>query len=397
MLAEKVALALGWPRQLQESVSGVQELLPPPAVPEGDGVPQGVVEELSRLGDLAEKSVTDLDREIESSLKRLEDPSEKWASLLEDSQSKIVRALAEIGIEDAQELAHIQDAVAKLKAELNDLPGEKDGKEQLEKERTVQLEELGRIARRKSRIVEGAARTLNDKLSGRVRLVVDPLDDKSHVLSWLRKTMQGESVPRTQLERLAQHPTGSISKAIREGNQAIVDLGCTSATAAKITKRLDNKMLRELEEISTPDLIVAEVNLGSPDAEIWKHVDMVSPGQRATALLSLVLLSSQEPLIIDQPEDDLDNQHIYEDVVQVLTEVCQHRQVIVATHNANIPVLGDAELVVAFDADAERSRLEAIGGFENSDVASHARRILEGGDDAFNARTRRYRPHGVQT
>ena len=112
-------------------------------------------------------------------------------------------------------------------------------------------------------------------------------------------------------------------------------------------------------------------------------------------LLALVLLSSGDPLIIDQPEDDLDNQHIYEDIVRVLADVCQARQVIVATHNANIPVLGDAELVVALNADADRSRVEAIGGFEDRGVASYARRVLEGGEDAFRARQRRYTSHGT--
>ena len=108
-----------------------------------------------------------------------------------------------------------------------------------------------------------------------------------------------------------------------------------------------------------------------------------------------MLLSNTNPIIIDQPEDDLDNQHIYQDVVKVLAEVCQQRQVIVATHNANIPVLGDAELLIALDADAQRSYVKAIGGFEVSRVASYARHVLEGGEDAFHARLRRYRPYGT--
>jgi hypothetical protein len=64
--------------------------------------------------------------------------------------------------------------------------------------------------------------------------------------------------------------------------------------------------------------------------------------------------------------------------------------VIVATHNANIPVLGDAELVVAFDATADRATVLASGGLEDPNVAAVAREILEGGDEAFKARQRRY-------
>jgi transposase len=93
-------------------------------------------------------------------------------------------------------------------------------------------------------------------------------------------------------------------------------------------------------------------------------------------------------LVIDQPEDDLDNRYIYDEVVKVLADVCQ--RLIVATHNANIPILGDADLVLALDADGKRARVLACGGLEDPDVTEWARRILEGGDTSFQARHRRY-------
>ena len=95
-------------------------------------------------------------------------------------------------------------------------------------------------------------------------------------------------------------------------------------------------------------------------------------------------------MIIDQPEDDLDNRYIYDEVVKVLRAVCKARQVIVATHNANVAVLGDAELVLALDADSGQGKVIALGGLESPGVAEATRRILEGGDEAFQARHRRY-------
>jgi hypothetical protein len=73
-----------------------------------------------------------------------------------------------------------------------------------------------------------------------------------------------------------------------------------------------------------------------------------------------------------------------------LDPYCEARQVIVATHNANIPILGDAELVLALDAEAARGRVLACGGLEDTDVAEWSRKILEGGEAAFAARHRRY-------
>ena len=136
--------------------------------------------------------------------------------------------------------------------------------------------------------------------------------------------------------------------------------------------------------------MIVEINRGTERAENWTAVQDVSPGQRATALLALALASGAHPLIIDQPEDDLDNRYIYDEVAKVLRTVCKSRQVVVATHNANVAVLGDAELVLALDADPGQGRVLVLGGLESPDVAETTRRILEGGDEAFRARHRRY-------
>jgi len=222
-----------------------------------------------------------------------------------------------------------------------------------------------------------------------VRLAVLPLADRSPLLAALEEALQGQGVRSDQLQRLAREPPLAIGEAIRQGPAAVAALGCSALTAAKLAA-LPSAAVRAVEEADTPDRVVVEVDLGGPGAEAWSPIDEVSPGQRAMALLALALASGTEPLVIDQPEDDLDNRYIYDEVVGVLSRVCETRQVIVATHNANIPVLGDAELVLALDADADRGRVLACGGLEVPRVADQARQILEGGDQAFLARHRRY-------
>jgi len=369
--------------------------LPHPEVPAGDDVPNIIGQELDRLAAAIQTATSDLQGEIAAATMALAPVATVWGEHVKTASASITAALGALGVADAAELATIQTKVAQLEAELSTLADEKTSLARLELEHARLLERLDDVARRKSRLVEEAARTLNKRLVGRVRLVVEPLADREQITEWLRKLSQGASISGAQLQKLAEHPTGSIAKAVREGAVALAALGCSPSVAAKLIERFNPKLVRELEELATPDRISAEVNLGAPGAEVWKAVGSVSPGQRATALLALVLMSSGDPLIIDQPEDDLDNQHIYEDIVRVLADVCQTRQVIVATHNANIPVLGDAELVVALNADADRSRIEALGGFESQNVASYARRILEGGEAAFRARQRRYQFHGV--
>jgi chromosome segregation protein len=101
-------------------------------------------------------------------------------------------------------------------------------------------------------------------------------------------------------------------------------------------------------------------------------------------------VESDIPLIVDQPEDSLDNKFVYDEVVRLLRREKEKRQFIVATHNANIPVLGDAELILALEAAGERGWVEQSDSIDNSDVQEAVKKILEGGKEAFERRREKY-------
>ena len=114
-----------------------------------------------------------------------------------------------------------------------------------------------------------------------------------------------------------------------------------------------------------------------------------SPGQKTAALLAFLLSYGEEPLILDQPEDDLDNRLIYDLIVTQLREVKRRRQVIVVTHNANIVVNGDAELVAALGARGRETQQECAGSLQEKQVRDTICAIMEGGRKAFDERYRR--------
>jgi ABC-type lipoprotein export system ATPase subunit len=91
---------------------------------------------------------------------------------------------------------------------------------------------------------------------------------------------------------------------------------------------------------------VLELNVGNEMVQTWKELAQLSTGQKATAVLLLLLLESDAPLVVDQPEDDLDNRFIADSIVPTMRDEKKKRQFIFSTHNANIPVLGDAEQIV---------------------------------------------------
>ena len=121
-----------------------------------------------------------------------------------------------------------------------------------------------------------------------------------------------------------------------------------------------------------------------------KSLDKHSLGQRASALI-LFLLAQRENdvLIIDQPEDDLDNQTIYDEVIKELKKIKGNMQFIFATHNANIPVLGDSEKVVSCSYDEKKITVHS-GTIDNHQTQRFIVDIMEGGDEAFNRRKNIY-------
>ncbi len=388
---------LAWPKAIEAIASSLRDQMPPPTAPESPSNRSQFTDALSELGAVVEATSQTIEDALASTEATLAAASGVWRTEFESDRSDIESQLAAAGFPDPRELGNSQRRQQELRTRLAGLPNLRAELGEAKGKRTGFLDAQADIRRRKSRIVEDAARALDSAVGRRVRIRVDPLGDKSELRQILEQATQGQSVRSEQLKRLAAaHSPSAIAQAISGGASEVEALGCSAATASKLSA-LGPADVRRIEEADTPDKITVEVNLADRDRdENWQDVSEVSPGQRATALLALALAGGTEPLLIDQPEDDLDNRYIYEEVVSVLADVCHRRQVIVATHNANIPILGDAEMLVALDAEAERGRVLAYGGLEDAEVAEWARRILEGGEEAFDARHRRYqaaRPH----
>ena len=108
-------------------------------------------------------------------------------------------------------------------------------------------------------------------------------------------------------------------------------------------------------------------------------------------MLPLVALSETAPLIIDQPEDNLDNRMVGQTLTKILATLKERRQIIVTTHNPNIVVSGDAEQVVVLEAQGEHeAQVEATGSIDDPQIIEAVVGIMEGGREAFAARSLRY-------
>jgi chromosome segregation protein len=118
-----------------------------------------------------------------------------------------------------------------------------------------------------------------------------------------------------------------------------------------------------------------------------------SAGQQATALLRVLLNQDGPPLVIDQPEDDLDNQVILE-IVEELWKAKMKRQMIFSSHNANLVVNGDADLVVVCDyqtlTDQSLGKIDDLGAIDIEQIRRKITTVMEGGKEAFRMRKDKY-------
>lgn len=124
-----------------------------------------------------------------------------------------------------------------------------------------------------------------------------------------------------------------------------------------------------------------------------RNLDELSPGERGIVLLIFYLALSKEskPIIIDQPEDNLDNQSVYGKLVPCICKAKQRRQVIIVTHNPNIAVACDAEQIIYCSMDKSTCEITyTSGAIENPDIRAHVVDVLEGTMPAFELRRQKY-------
>ena len=140
---------------------------------------------------------------------------------------------------------------------------------------------------------------------------------------------------------------------------------------------------------------IYNVNDKNKSKVMFRDRSRLSMGQRAVAILLVILkagycLGDNRPLIIDQPEDDLDNVYIYSSLVTEFRKIKKKRQLIFATHNANIPIAGDAENILIMSSDGEYGEVQQQGSIDKKGMCDAVVKILEGGQEALELRLSKY-------
>lgn len=358
-----------------------------------------------RLLEEASQEIELLNREIEDILKkgmdkilntqnRLNNIWQNWKEArypLDEELQKVKQALGTQAL-DPDDLERLTREQTRIKEKLERLDAVEKTTREKERERKKLLQDLRGIRYEIFRLRQQRAEELTNRLQGRVRVKITYKGGTSEFTERLRSLLSGSGVDSRSIQRIGEKEGidgQQVAEMIRAGVDRLrEELDLSEARANQVLTRFQQhpELLYDLEILAPEDRV--DVFLMLDDAEL--PLEKLSDGQKATAMLLLLLTLVERLLVVDQPEDDLDNRFIYDDIVRILREQKSKRQIIVATHNPNIPVLGDAELVVALEAQEGKARIGEQGSVDKRNVREMIKSIMEGGEEAFRRRAEKY-------
>ena len=339
----------------------------------------------NRLGDLLRSAIEEVDA-INAATRSITDALDAHERVV---RIQVDRQLAEHGLDGAritqlQALNAQASLLVSYQANLNqarDALTAADGSFE-----TLRAERKDRVAQQRGafdRVIETvhlqfggriAARRVNDGRKGPLDSFLRNLGQRGITRWW--NDLEDEQRPT---------PDDLIGK-LDSGHLA--DVGMTSAVQGTFLEQLTLSKKREMAALRCLDRYVLELKMEDGSHRLLKDL---SGGQSVNLLLSLMLETNDDrPLVIDQPEDELDNRFLFETMLPALKRLKGRRQIIVATHNANIVVNGDADQVIHLEATADHGQIASSGAIEEPAVRDAIVRTVDGGDEAFRIRRLKY-------
>ena len=337
----------------------------------------------------------------------------KAADKATEDYNDLLKRLEAEGAGSPEEYAGLVARRTDVAARVADLGAKRLELEQLEESCSEALTNLGDLRRE---LTERRKRFLEAVLSNNqhVRIAVAAYRNKEDAEAGLRSLLGRESPAfqndisspdgRGLLDRLYKLPVGDEPAFVSGLDEMRAQMiSCAEGSKAAWTVR-DRRFQDHLQSLRpealdrltfwTPEDRLEVSYSRNVDGADFQPIEQGSPGEKTAAILAFLLSYGDEPIVLDQPEDDLDNRLIYDLIVAQLRENKKRRQIIVVTHNANIVVNGDAEFIVSLDFKGGRTIISEQGGLQEDAVREEICSLMEGGRAAFELRYQRIgRPH----
>lgn len=295
-----------------------------------------------------------------------------------------------------RQIADLSQEVAALNA-LADLRTERLGRiDRLHAQRQIALDEMHAHNAALTAGREQTAARLTAGLAPSIRVTVKPLADYRAYVSVLNGALRGSGLRYRELaDRMAEtFSPQEIAVLAERGEVSVISkaLEINEERALRLAEGLRGDGGAELLVTEVGDEVVIELL----DGTSFKSTDFLSMGQRCTAVLPIILQHNERIIVLDQPEDHLDNAFVVGTLVKAIRTRAGAAQTIIATHNPNIPVLGNADFVAHLESDGDRCFVQVAGALDDVAVVNSITNIMEGGREAFQRRVAFYAESGSE-
>ncbi len=349
---------------------------------------------VKQVVDSIKKAKIDYTINIEKLNKDIE--NSQWVKDLAKNKEEIEAKKTELGEKGLKNIDNFENLIEQKESKNQDIARLNKLEDTLIKEIKKRDEISGELLAVRGQITSARIKFLNSILSGQnVEIIVKPYRDKDSYEIEFRNIMQRPTGFEQSIEFLVDKCfKGKLPDKIKEIHKDLDALRKGEIPQGydghfkNCIQGLDDNQFVKLKLLLPEDEIFAQYKPSG--SSTFKPISNASAGQKTSTILTFILSHGTKPLILDQPEDDLDNHLVYGLIVDRLRESKENRQVIVVTHNANIPVNGDSELIIAMDSESKYLTVFKDGTIEEAHIKKEICDVMEGGEDAFKLRSKRY-------
>lgn len=295
----------------------------------------------------------------------------------------------------SRSISIIKSQIAQINTRSNILGERKKRLVALRERRDEAVSELQRIRLERFNLRCGVAENINQSLSPHVKVEVEQSSQLGEYAKSLTDALKGSGIKYNDLAlRIAENlsPRELVDFVDKSAFESLSEI-------LEIPKERAARVIAQLREFGLADILTCDiqdnVSMSLLDGVDYKEVSALSAGQRCTVILSIVLQHSERVLIIDQPEDHLDNAFVANTIIKTLNKRKGRGQVILSTHNANIPVLGQADLVIELTSDGRNGFIQVNKPLTHPEAVNAISTVMEGGVDAFDTRAKFYKDNSL--
>jgi chromosome segregation ATPase len=316
-----------------------------------------------------------------------------------EAQSRTIRKEIESLQSGAGEISRQGQILRERLAQIASLKQVEDHKQSeltaLTLRRNQELDHLSDLREKRFQSRQGIAKSLNKSLGPRIRVTVERSGEHQTYAALVAEVLKGSGLRYNELAPLVARSM-SPRELLEAAEMANFDLiseatGITRDRALRFVSALRDTELGRIGTVPLDD----SVTLSLLDGKDYKSIEELSTGQRCTVVLPIVLRHVDRIVIVDQPEDHIDNAFIADTLIKAVSERDAKGQILFSTHNANIPVLGAADYVVQMGSDGHRGFPLVHDALSAPSVVNAISTVMEGGADAFRRRAAFYSGHNA--